>query len=240
MIAPDLAVLDRLLAAGRGTIRMVTVAPELPGAVELIHHLAAQGVLAAIGHTDATYAQTMAAIDAGARVATHLFNGMRPIHHRDPGPVLAALGRPEMICEIVADGIHLHPATIAHVAAAASVDRMALITDATAAAGRPDGQYALGPVTVDVHHGVARVVETGSIAGSTLTMDRAIRHAVYDAGMTVPDAARAASTTPAALLGLDGRAGAIQAGADADVVILDDDLRVAAVMARGGWVDRSS
>ncbi len=220
--APDPDLLDRLLA---GPVRMVTVAPELPGGIDLIRRTVAAGAVAAVGHTDATYAQARAAFDAGARVATHLFNAMRDIHHREPGPVVAALEDERVVIELINDGVHLHDA-IARFAFRRG--RTALITDAMAAAGMPDGDYALGALDVEVRGGVARLATGGAIAGSTLTMDVALRRAVQDVGIAIVDAARAASTTPARLLGLN--TGALEAGRAADVVVLDDDLRVQRVL----------
>ncbi|WP_338200738.1 N-acetylglucosamine-6-phosphate deacetylase [Candidatus Nephthysia bennettiae] len=229
-------VLERLLSAGRGTVRMVTVAPELPGAPALIARLVAEGVVAALGHTDASYAEAVAGFRAGARVATHLFNGMPPLHHRDPGPVAAALERPGVVCELINDGFHVAPAIVRLVAAAAGPDRVAFITDAIAAAGMGDGDYELGRLPVRVAGGLATLVDGGNIAGSTLTMDRAFQRAVLEVGLRMEDAVRMASTTPARVLGLEGRVGTIRPGQDADLVVLDDGLEVTAVMAAGDWV----
>ncbi|KWX02988.1 N-acetylglucosamine-6-phosphate deacetylase [Carbonactinospora thermoautotrophica] len=234
--APDTGEVARLLDAARGTIRMVTIAPELPGGLDVIRQLADAGVLAAIGHTDATYAQTRAAIEAGATVATHLFNGMRGMHHREPGPVIAAMADAGVTVEVINDGGHLHPAVIGVVFDAVGADRVALITDAVSAAGMPDGVYRLGPVSVRVAGGVVRLVDGGSLAGSTLTMAGAFRRTVREVGVPIEQASRAASLTPARLLGLDGRIGSIEEGKDADLVVLDDDLEVVAVMRRGEWV----
>ena len=215
-------------------VRMVTVAPELPGALDAIRLLVANGVVAAVGHTDATYDQTRAAIEAGATVATHLFNGMRPVHHREPGPVLALLGAPGVTCELVADGVHLHDGTLAFAATVKGSAGAALITDAMTAAGMADGEYDLGGQAVAVSGGVARLVRDGAIAGSTLTMDAAVRRAVH-AGLSIVDAAAMAATTPARALGL-ARIGALAPGQRADLVALDDDLEVLRVMRAGAWV----
>ncbi len=166
---PDPAEIEALLRAGRGAVRMVTLAPELPGALEAIRRIVDAGAVAAIGHTDATYEQARAAIDAGATVATHLFNAMRPVHHREPGPVVAALEDPRVTVELIHDGVHLHPALHRLVTADVGVDRVALVTDAMAAAGMSDGAYRLGSLAVDVTDGVARVAGTDTIAGSTAT-----------------------------------------------------------------------
>ncbi|MEV6492448.1 N-acetylglucosamine-6-phosphate deacetylase [Actinoplanes sp. NPDC051633] len=220
--------------AGDGVTRMMTIAPELPGAIEAISLLAGAGVVAAVGHTDATYEQTLAGIEAGATVATHLCNGMRPIHHREPGPVTAALATPPVVCELIADGIHLHDGMLAFAARAAGPHRSALITDAIDAAGMPDGDYELGGQTVTVADRVARIA-TGSIAGSTLTMDAALRRAV-GAGIPIEDACLMAATTPARVLGLADQTGALEAGLRADLVVLSSSLQVKRVMRAGRWV----
>jgi N-acetylglucosamine-6-phosphate deacetylase len=235
LLPADPEVLDRLLSAGRGTVRMVTVAPELPGALQLIANLVAEGVVPAVGHTDAVYAEAVAGFQAGASVATHLFNGMRPIHHREPGPVAAALEQPAVVCELINDAVHVAPAIVRLVAAAAGPERVALVTDAIAAAGVGDGDYELGRMPVRVAGGVATLVGGGNLAGSTLTMDRAFRRAVLEVGLPIEDAVRMASTTPARVLGIDGRAGGITPGREADMVVLDDRLEVTAVMAAGDW-----
>ncbi|CAJ1502294.1 N-acetylglucosamine-6-phosphate deacetylase [[Mycobacterium] kokjensenii] len=239
--APDAAEVDALLAAGDGTIRMVTLAPELPGALATIRRLVEAGIVVAVGHTDADYDQTRAAVDAGATVATHLFNAMRALHHRDPGPVPALLSDPRVTVEAIADGVHLHEGTIRHIVATAGPQRVALVTDAMAAAGVGDGVFTLGGLDVDVVDGVARLRGTTTIAGSTATMDRLFATAVrllgeqVDADTALAAAARMTATTPARTLGLH-RTGTLAAGRDADLVALDRDWRVSRVMRRGAWV----
>jgi N-acetylglucosamine-6-phosphate deacetylase len=237
--APAPREVDRVLEVGGGTIRMVTLAPELEGALDAIERIVADGAVAAVGHTDATYEQTRAAIGAGATVATHLFNAMRPVHHREPGPVLALLEDPRVTVELIADGVHLHPALARHVWATAGTARVALVTDAMAAAGMPDGSYALGALPVDVVDGVARLTGTDTIAGSTATMDQlfrfALQHSDPDRDAALLAAVRATSTTPARALGLP-HAG-LAAGDAADLVVLDAGWRVTAVMRRGGWAE---
>lgn len=224
-----------LLSLGAGAVRMVTLAPERPGALDAIKLLVSHGVVAALGHTDATYDQTQVAIAAGASVGTHVFNGMRPPHHREPGPVFALLGAPGVVCELVADGVHLHDGTLAFAATVTGPDRAALITDAMAAAGMADGEYELGGQAVVVAGRVARLARDGSIAGSTLTMDAALRQAVH-AGVSIVDAARMAATTPARAIGLSDSVGALTPGLRADVVILDAALQVQRVMRAGTWL----
>jgi N-acetylglucosamine-6-phosphate deacetylase len=237
--APEPAAVERLLTAGHGTVRMVTLAPELEHGLDAVRAVAAAGAVAAVGHTDATYDITRAAIDAGATVATHLFNAMAPVHHRDPGPIVALLEDERVAVELILDGVHLHPAVARMVrsatASASGRGRVAFVTDAMDATDIGDGDYVLGGLAVRVEDGVARLVEGGSIAGSTLTMDRAFRFAVEQAGFTVPEAVRASSAIPARLLGIDDRTGALAPGLDADLVVLAPDLTVEAVMARGEW-----
>jgi N-acetylglucosamine-6-phosphate deacetylase len=232
---PDAKEIDAVLAAGGGAVRMVTLAPELPGAEDAIRRFRDADVVVAVGHTDATYEQTRRAIAAGATVGTHLFNAMPPLHHREPGPALALLRDPGVTVELIADGVHVHPEVVRAVIAAAGPDRVALVTDAIAAAGCADGTFRLGTVPIDVASGVARVHGTSTIAGSTATMDRLFRDVASDAGLAA--AARMTSATPARVLGLD-RVGGLRAGYDANLVVLDRDLRVAAVMARGDWIRR--
>jgi N-acetylglucosamine-6-phosphate deacetylase len=231
---PSTDELTSLLELAAGTVRMVTIAPERPGALDAIKLLAAHGVVAAVGHTDATYEQTVGAVDAGATVGTHVFNGMRPPHHREPGPVFALLGAPGVVCELIADGAHLHDGTLAFATTVAGAGRVALITDAMAAAGMADGAYELGGQAVAVADRVARLTRDGSIAGSTLTMDAALRRAVH-IGVSIEDACRMASTTPARAMGLGARVGALAPGLRADLVELDDSLRVVRVMRAGAW-----
>jgi N-acetylglucosamine-6-phosphate deacetylase len=245
MLAPDVAVFERLHAAARGHLRIITLAPELPGAAQLIEAATRAGVAVAVGHTDATAEITLAAIDAGATHATHLFNGMRPLHHREPGAVGALLDREEVTCEVIADGVHLHDIAIRLAARVKGPGRLALVSDAMAAAGMPDGSYQLGSMRVTVAGGVARLPEdpaqagapgqVGAIAGSTATLADVVRHAIA-AGLPVPDAAAATSTTPARILGLGDRTGALRPGLAADLVVCDDDFRPRAVMRQGEWL----
>ena len=235
---PDPAEIDRVLEAGGGTIRMVTIAPERDGAVAAIRQIVDAGVVAAVGHTEATYDQTRAAIDAGATVGTHLFNAMRPINTREPGPVIALLEDPRVTVELITDGVHVDPALYRHVCRSAGPDRVSLVTDSMAAAGMSDGRYWLGPLAVDVVGGVARVAGTETIAGSTATMDHQFRFAVQHGGLPRDDAlmaaVRQASINPARALGFPPAE--LTAGADADLVVLDAELAVTGVMRNGSWV----
>lgn len=229
---PDPAEVRKLIDAARGRARMMTLATELPGGIDSVRLLADHGVIAAIGHTDATYEQTVEAIDAGATVATHLFNAMPPLGHRAPGPIVALLEDERITVELINDGVHLHPAALEMAFHHAGAGRVAFITDAMDAAGIGDGRYLLGPLQVEVEGGVARLVEGGSIAGSTLTLDRAFRRAVTVDRLPVPDVVAALSANPARLLGMDDRVGSLEPGKDADLVLLDEDFALKGVMRR--------
>lgn len=233
---PDPADVRKLVDAARGTARMMTLAPELPGGLDSVRLLAEHGVLAAVGHTDSTYDMTREAVEAGATVATHLFNAMPGLGHRAPGPVAALLEDERVSVELINDGTHLHPAVIDLAFRGAGAERIAFITDAMGAAGMGDGRYPLGPMEVEVTDGVARLVEGGSIAGSTLTLDRALRRAVTVDGLPVETAVRVLSANPARLLGVYDRVGSLEPGKDADLVVLDEDFVLTAVMRRGEWI----
>lgn len=228
---PDPASVDRLIDAGRGTIRQITLAPELPGGLAAVARLVDAGIAVAVGHTDATAEQAAAAFDAGATLLTHAFNTMRGIHHRAPGPVVAAMRDDRVTLELIADGIHVHPDVIT-LAFAGAPGRIALVTDAMAAAGTVDGRYELGGLAVTVTDGVARLDSNGAIAGSTLTQDAALRLAVR-CGVSLPDAVAAVSTVPARALGLGRRFGSLRVGMEADAVLLDDALSVTGVWVSG-------
>lgn len=235
---PDAAEIARVLDTGGGAVRMVTLAPERDGALAAIGQLADAGVVAAVGHTEATHEQTRAAIEAGATVGTHLFNAMRPVDRREPGPILALLDDPAVTVELITDGVHVAPAIYRHVTRSAGPDRVSLVTDAMAATGMADGVYHLGPLAVDVVDGVARVAGTDTIAGSTATMDRVFRFAVAHSGLPLDEAlmlaVRQASINPARALGMPS-AGLVP-GATADLVVLDSALEVAGVLRQGAWV----
>ncbi|WP_226345727.1 N-acetylglucosamine-6-phosphate deacetylase [Agilicoccus flavus] len=231
LTAPTPAAIDAVLEAGDGAVRMVTLATELDGGLEAVGRLVSAGVVAALGHTDATYDQTRRALDAGVGVATHLCNAMRPLHHREPGPILALTTAECATLEVIADGVHLHPAVVAAVFAAAP-GRVALVTDAMSAAGAGDGDYRLGPLAVRVENGVARVRSTGAIAGSTLTLDRAVAFAVREAGVGLEAALRAATQVPAARLGRTD-VGVLAPGARADLVGVGPDASLRLVVAGG-------
>ncbi|MGV9881927.1 N-acetylglucosamine-6-phosphate deacetylase [Streptomyces sp. NPDC003006] len=234
--APDPADVRKLIDAARGHAKMLTLATELPGGIDSVRLLAEHGVIAAIGHTDATYEQTVEAIHAGATVATHLFNAMPGLGHRAPGPIAALLEDERVTVELINDGTHLHPAALELAFHRAGADRVAFITDAMDAAGFGDGRYMLGPLEVEVKDSVARLVEGGSIAGSTLTLDRAFKRSVTVDKLSVGATVRALSANPAKLLGMYDRVGSLEPGKDADLVVLDADFDVKGVMRKGEWV----
>ena len=230
--AADEASVDRLLAAAGGTLCQITIAPEHEGAAAAIGRFTDAGVRVAVGHTGADFDTALAAFEAGATILTHAFNGMRGIHHRAPGPVVAAMHADHVTLEIINDGVHVHP-DVVKLAFAGAPGRVALVTDAMAATGSADGRYLLGSLEVIVAGGVARLAEGGSIAGSTLTHDDALRRAVIDSGIPLEAAVGALTVTPAAAIGRAQDLGRLDAGFAADVVLLDDELRVTAVWGAG-------
>ena len=244
----DPALVRELAEIAGGALATMTVAPEAAGADGVIDALAGSGAVPSLGHTDGGSAEMTRAVDRSIAAlrrsrgrsplptATHLFNGMRPIHHRDPGPALAALdaaSRGEMVVEVIADGVHLDARTVAHVFSIAAEDHVVLVTDAMAAAGMADGRYRLGALDVTVEEGVATLTEGGAIAGGTAHLVEVLRHAVLEAGVELVAAVRAASTVPARVLGLEDEIGSLAAGRRADVLMVDRALRPVTVL-RGG------
>lgn len=227
--------IDLLLEAAAGTLRQVTIAPELPGGMDTVRAFTAGGAAVAVGHTNADYDQTLAAFDAGASILTHAFNAMPGLHHRAPGPVAAAARTPGVTLEIVNDGVHVHP-EIVRMAFASAPGRMALVTDAMAAAGSADGDYLLGSLEVEVRGGVARLAGGGSIAGSTLTLDDALRRAVREVGIPVAEAVRGVTETPAAAVGRGHDLGRLRPGYAADAVLLEPDFVIRQVWNAGAPV----
>ena len=224
---------DRLLDAGAGTVRMVTLAVERQGAPETVRRLAARGVVVALGHSDCTFDQAREAIDAGVTGATHLFNAMPGLHHRTPGPILALLADERVWSELIVDGVHVNLDLVAWVLGLH--DRMVLITDAMAAAGCPDGRYRLGDLPVEVADGVARIAGTDTIAGSTLTLATAVCTAIR-AGVRPEIALRAATLNPARYLGL-ADVGTLEVGSKADFVAFDAGWRIRTVVRHGGPIE---
>jgi N-acetylglucosamine-6-phosphate deacetylase len=233
---PDPEEVDRLIGIGRGTIRMVTLAPEYPNGVDAVRRFADAGAIAAVGHTNATYDEVRAAIDAGATCATHLYNAMRPLNHRQPGPIVALTEDERVTNELILDGVHVHAAAAAFAARGAE-GRIVLVTDAMTAAAGEDGPYMLGDLPVLVVDGVARLVDGGAIAGSTLTLDAAVRFAIHQVGLPPHAAFAAATATPARMLGLSDR-GRLEVGTRADLCHMSDDLELTAVWASGAPVAR--
>jgi len=228
---PSFELLDRFIKAADGFLKLLTLAPELPGSSDLIRAAAAAGIVVGMGHTDADYSQAMAGIGAGARHATHTFNAMRPFAHRDPGVIGAILTEPDVTAEVIADLIHVAGPAIQVLIGSKGFESVLLMTDSMAATGMPDGSYSLGKFEVNVTGGVARNAE-GKLAGSTLTLDRALRN-VVELGVPLLEAVRMATMLPARRLGLAGKKGILTPGADADIVVLTPNLQVAGVMTRG-------
>jgi len=227
---PDIDEMKLIFDEAEGLIRMVTIAPELPGGMELVSYLKEKGVVIALAHSDATYEEAKHAFAAGASHVTHCFNGMRPIHHRDPGLIVAAFEEDHVSLQAIADNVHLHPAIIRLMHRIKGPEGMVLITDALQAMGLGDGIYSFGGHQVQVTEGVARLSD-GTLASSTVTMNEALRHTVAT-GIPLLDAVRMASATPAAILGLD-RLGVIEPGRAADLVLLDDRYQVQWTMIDG-------
>ena len=234
LLAPTLQVFERLWQAARGHVRMMTIAPELPGAIEVIGEAARRNVCVSIGHSDATLHPVQAAIKAGARHATHTFNAMRPLDHREPGILGEVLTSEQLTADIIADGIHVAPEVVKLFLRAKGVARAVLITDATAAAGMPDGTYQLGPIQVEVKDGRCTIHgETeGKLAGSVLTMDRAVRNLKQFAGWSLQNSISAATLNPAAAAGL-AHHGQLTRGAEANLVVLSPDGEVRRTIVRG-------
>lgn len=235
LLEPQPGIVEELLAAARGTLRQLTIAPELPNAMEVIDVLVEAGVSVAIGHTMADAICAHEAFDRGARILTHAFNAMPGIHHRDPGPVVAAFEDERVTLELIMDGKHVHPRVV-HLAFGAAPGRIALVSDAMAAAGFTDGDYSLGTLTVTVRDGLAMLRGTSTIAGSTVTQDSALRQAMRDVGIAPADAVAALTLTPARALGLDHELGLLAPGFAADAVLLNNAWRVQRVWGAGAEI----
>ncbi len=232
LVEPTLEIFERLWQAARGHVRMMTIAPELPGALEVIAEAARRKVCVSIGHSDAALETARAAVQAGARHATHTFNAMRPLDHREPGILGEVLSSDQLTADIIADGIHLAPEVVQIFLRSKGVERSVLITDAMSAAGMPDGAYQLGPIQVEVKDG--RATANGSLAGSVLTMDRAVRNVTQFAGWTLQHAIRAATLNPARAAAL-AQHGHLSPGAEANIVVLspEGEVRKTIICGRG-------
>lgn len=235
---PDVATTRRLLDASADTVRMMTLAPELPGAEEVLTCLRDAQVVTAMGHTGATFDQTREAVSRGVAVGTHLFNGMRRPHHREPGPAMSLLDDERVIVELINDGQHVHPAIARIACRAAGQGRLALISDGVAATAAPDGSYRLGRVDIRSFGGKVETADGTSLGGGVVTLDIAVRRAVTVLGLDLVSAVSAATVVPAAALGLADRVGSIAAGRLADLCVLDSDLHLLAVMLGGDWTTR--
>src|SRR5271165_883623 len=230
LLEPTIQIFERLWQAAHGHVRMMTIAPELPGAIEVIAEAARRKVCVSIGHSDAIMEGARAGVRAGARHATHTFNAMRPLDHRDPGILGEVLTDKRVTADIIADGIHVAPEVVQLFLNAKGIAGAVLITDATAAAGMPDGTYQLGPLLVEVKDG--RCTMDGKLAGSVLTMDAAVRNVTHFAGWSLQDAVRAATLNASRAAGL-GQHGQLVPGAEANVVVLSPSGEVRRTFVRG-------
>jgi N-acetylglucosamine-6-phosphate deacetylase len=230
LVAPTTAIFDRLWQAARGHVSMITIAPEIPGAMEVIAEAARRSVCVSMGHSDAELPVAQAAVKAGARHATHTFNAMRPLDHRDPGIIGEVLTDSRISADIIADGIHVSPPVVQLFLQAKGIERAVLITDATAAAGMPEGRYRLGPIEVEVKDG--KCTMNGNLAGSVLTMDRAVRNVTEFSHWSLQDAVRAATLNPARVTGLAGL-GVLAPGAEASFIVLSPAGEVRKTVVRG-------
>ncbi|GGA36001.1 N-acetylglucosamine-6-phosphate deacetylase [Paenibacillus physcomitrellae] len=234
IVNPNRAWIEEWETRYPGLIKQVTFAPERNGALELIAYLRKQGIVAAAGHTDATYEEIMTAVDAGLHHAVHTFNAMTPMHHRKPGTAGALLSSPQMSAEIIADGIHVHPAVISVLATVKNNHNLVLITDAMSAAGLGNGDYMIGDLPVVMKDGVCTLKDSvGTLAGSTLTMIRGFRFLVQEVGLSIERASEAASGNPAKLIRIADRTGSIETGKQADLLLVDEQLELQTVWVKG-------
>ena len=229
LVEPSVAAFEKLWQAARGQVRMLTIAPELNGAEQVIAEASRRGVCVSIGHSDATLEQARRGVKAGARHATHTFNAMRPLDHRAPGILGEVLTNNQLSADVIADGIHVDPAVVDLLFRAKGIENFVLITDAISATGMPDGHYQLGTLEVELKDG--RCTRNGTLAGSALTMDRAVRNVMKFARLDLQQAVRAASMNPAKAVGI--KKGTIEAGATADFVVLTPAGEVRATFVKG-------
>lgn len=223
---------DALVKRYGDVIKMITMAPEHGNAHGFIKSCVDDGIVISIGHSSATYDEAAEAIKLGARAVTHIFNAMPPLHHRNPGIIGAAMDSDDVYCELIADNIHVHPAVQRILLKSKGIGRLILVTDSMRATGMDDGRYEIGGQAVDVKDGVARL-ENGALAGSTLTIDRALSNFRRNTGISIEDAVKPVTVNPARLLGIDGRKGVLRQGADADIVVIDDGFNVQYTFVKG-------
>lgn len=233
IVLPNISWMKDWVSRFPGSIRQLTLAPEREGAIPMIHWLCEHGIIASLGHTDATYEQVELAVEAGLNHAVHTFNAMTPLHHRKPGVVGAVLSDSRIDAELIADGIHVHPAVISILAQLKRDHNLILITDAMSATGLEDGNYTLGDLPVVVQGGVARLEDGVTLAGSTLTMIRGFRYLVQKVGLSITEASLAASYNPAKSLNIQHRTGSLEAGKQADVLLLNAELELESVWVKG-------
>lgn len=230
--------MNEYISLGEGFLRMVTLAPELPGSTKLIKLLSKEGIVVAAGHTEATYEISMSSFKAGVRHAIHLFNASSPLHHREPGLVGAVLASKDITAEIIADDSHLHPSVLKLLYSVKGNRGLTLATDAVSAAGMPDGEYMFNDRKIVMNNGKI-TLEEGPVAGSSLKMIDTVRNMVNKAGIPIHEAVRMASLNPARLLGKENTKGALAPGMDADLVLLDKELNVKLTMVNGHIVYNS-
>jgi N-acetylglucosamine-6-phosphate deacetylase len=231
IVEPTLKAYQEFAKAAGGRLRIMTIAPELAGAPEVMREMLATGVHPSIGHTDSTFAEAARAVEMGARQATHMFNAMRPFGHRDPGVIGEVLTDARVMAELIADGVHVDVKAMELLYKCKGRDGIVLISDGISAVGMPDGNYQVGGLNVEVQGGVCR--HEGALAGSVLTLDRAVRNMHTLVGVPLAEAIRMATLNTARLMGLEGRKGSLTPGADADLVVMDDALQIQQVYVRG-------
>ncbi|MBR5309119.1 MAG: N-acetylglucosamine-6-phosphate deacetylase [Clostridia bacterium] len=234
LIAPDKRLLDEMIDAGGGLLKIITVAPEREGCLEFIEYAVSRGIAVSMGHTDATYDEAISAIKAGASRLTHTFNAMRPINHREPGVLVAALNEPSVMCEVICDYVHLHPATIKMIYNIKGRDGICMISDSGHAAGLEISEFEVDGIKRYVRDGVVRL-ENGTIAGSAMTLADGVRHLIRD-GIPMEDVAKMASFNPARAIGLEDSIGSIAVGKCADLAVLDGEFRVVSTYIDGECV----
>ncbi|CCQ95546.1 N-acetylglucosamine-6-phosphate deacetylase [[Clostridium] ultunense Esp] len=236
---PNMEDIKELVQLSDGKMKMVSLAPEIEGALGIISFLRSKGITVAMAHSNSTFQETIRGIDYGATVATHLFNGMRNFTHREPGIIGASLIDDRVFCEIIYDRIHLHDAAVKLALKIKGIDKIVLVSDAMRAAGLEDGVYELGGQKVTVKEGAARL-KNGSLAGSTLNLRDAVYNMVHFLNISIQDVIRMASLSPAKAIGVDNMKGSIEIGKDADLILLDKNINIAATIVGGNflWIEK--